>query len=226
MMPLPYAHFVLAQRIAEAAGLPVVDEGQYLLGAFLPDIRYFTGQNREHTHFPLQELDRYQACSDVSVDFLRGYKVHLLIDEVWEEDEVKTAYRRAFLPPIRKRMTRGLEALVMELYCLKQPVPMVKLPVAENSVTRQLSLERSALEISVHSAKRYLERRDLAAALEMAREMKLFPSHRVRTLEQLLSVMRHPLLGRLVMAEVIRSTGPTFKRVIHRVRERLEGEAS
>ena len=49
----------------------------------MPDIRYFTRQPREKYHFPAERLEPYRH-TDTSADYLLGYKVHLLIDEVWE----------------------------------------------------------------------------------------------------------------------------------------------
>lgn len=218
-MPLPYAHFVLATAVKERANLPVADEARYLLGAFLPDIRYFTGQPRGETHFPVAQLDRHAGTDP---DVLLGYRVHLLIDEVWEEPEVKCAYRRAFLPGLRARMTRGLEALAFELYCLGRPLPAVRLEPLATPLTRQLGVSPAALERAVRSGNRYLERHDLAAALEMARETGLFPAHRVATLSRVTAALRLPGLGFALRLEVARASRPTFKRVVRRVGERLD----
>lgn len=217
-MPLPYAHFALAEAVKEQADLSVADEARYLLGAFLPDIRYFTGQPRDETHFPVAQLSQYAGTDP---DVLLGYRVHLLIDEVWEEPEVKSAYRRAFLPGLRARMTRGLEALAFELYCLGRPLPTVTLEPLVTPLTRKLGVSPAELERAVRSGNRYLERHDLAAALEMARETGLFPANRVTTLSRVTSVLRTPGLGFFLRLEVGRASRPTFRRVVGRVSERL-----
>ena len=225
-MPMPYSHYVLAQRIAEASNLPVEDESAYLVGAFMPDIRYFSGFPRERSHVPVSELESYHSCEDVSLDFLLGYKVHLLIDEVWEEPELKEAYRHAFPPLIRKRMTRGLQALAFELYCLKQPVEVVKLEPLQNSLTKELGVEPSHTEAAVGAMGRYLEQHDLAAALAMAQEAKLFPEERLRTVEGVVRRMQNPLVRAIVNSVIASASRSIFPRVVTAVVERLQPEAS
>jgi hypothetical protein len=56
-----------------------------------------------------------------------GYKVRLLIDEVWEYPELKETYKQAFPSFIRSRMARGLQALAFEMYCLEQQIEPIKL---------------------------------------------------------------------------------------------------
>ena len=99
-MPMPYSHYVLAQEVAKEGNLPIKNQAEYLVGAFMPDIRYFTQQPRETYHFPVERLEPYHH-KDTSADYLLGYKVHLLIDEVWEYPELKETYKKAFPPLIK-----------------------------------------------------------------------------------------------------------------------------
>ena len=223
-MPMPYSHYVLAQAIANEGNLPIKNRAEYLVGAFMPDIRYFTQQPREKYHFPVERLEPYFQ-TDTSADYLLGYKVHLLIDEVWEYPELKEAYKKAFPPLIRQRMTRGLQALAFELYCLKQPVDVVGLKPIQNDLTKALEISSLDIERAVASMRRYLEHHNLEAALTMAKETRLFPEHRLRTVEVVVFKMRNPVLRYLVDAIVTRASRPMFARVVTAVVDRLQVEA-
>ena len=224
-MPMPYSHYVLAQTIVNQGSLPVKDQGEYLVGAFMPDIRYFTQQPREKYHFSIERLESYVQTA-TSADYLLGYEVHLLIDEVWEYPELKEAYKNAFPPVIRRRMTRGLQALAFELYCLKQPIDLVTLKPVENDLTKALEIPHSDIERAVTSMQRYLEQHDLAAALEMAKETKLFPEERLQTVEQVVKVMKSPFVRPVVYGIVGRASRQIFPKVVAHVIDRLEQDVN
>ena len=224
-MPMPYSHYVLAQKIAKEGDLPIGNQAEYLVGAFMPDIRYFTQQPRDKYHFPVERLESYRH-KGTSADYLLGYKVHLLIDEVWEYPELKEAYKKAFPPIIRRRMTRGLQALAFEMYCLEQPVAIVELKPIKNDLTKALEIPSSDIGWAVASMQRYLEHHDLEAALEMAKETRLFPEHRLKTVEAIVIRMRNPVLRYLVNSVVTRASRPIFARVVTAVVDRLQVEAS
>ena len=154
--------------------------------------------------------------------FLLGYEVHLLIDEVWEYPEVKRAYYEAFPKLIRKRMTRGLQALAFELFCLRQPVEVVPLEPVENRLMHDLEVSAPANEQAVQSMARYLEQHDLEAALEMAKSANLFPQERLRTVEGVVKRMHNPIIRMAVNWVVARASRPIFRRVVRETLERLE----
>ncbi len=224
-MPMPYSHFVLAQRVAEEGGFAIQDQAGYALGAFMPDIRYFTKLPREKYHFPASELEPYCNHDNVSKDFLLGYEVHLLIDEVWEDPDMKEAYYRAFPLFIRERITRGLQALAFEMYCLKEPVEVVELRPIENDLTRALEIKPSDIAWSVDSMQRYLKYHNLEAAYQMAEETKLFPENRLKTVKRVVDAMKNPVVRSLVGGVVTRASKPMLPRVVAAVMERLEQES-
>ena len=223
-MPMPYSHYVLAQAVAQQGNLRLESKSNYYIGAFYPDIRYFTGLPRERYHFPVERLEPYETDPTVSSDFLLGYRVHLLIDEIWEYPEVKRAYYDAFPKLIRKRMTRGLQALAFELYCLRHPVEVVPLKPVENRLTHDLEVTTSANEQAVQSMARYLEQHDLAAALEMAKAANLFPEQRLQTVERVVKLMGNSLIRTIVNRVTARASRPIFQRVMQMTLGRLESE--
>ena len=219
-MPMPYSHYVLAQAVAKEGNLSIENKGEYFVGAFMPDIRYFTREPRDKYHFPIKQLEPYRH-TNISQDYLLGYEVHLLIDEVWEYPELKEAYRNAFPPVIRQRMTRGLQALAFELYCLKRSVDIVVLEPVENDLTKALEIPSSDIERAVTSMQRYLEQHDLAAALEMAKETKLFPEERLQTVERVVKAMENPFIRPIVYGIVMRASRRVFPKVVTFVLDRL-----
>ncbi len=224
-MPMPYSHYVVAQSVADHAALPIVHASDYYVGAFYPDIRYFTKLPRETYHFPSHKLEEVTAGTNTSPDFSLGYKVHLLVDEVWEEPEVAQTYKNAFPKPVRGRMTRGLQTLAFEMYCLRVPVRLVELHPVENDLIRSLGVERAHTDRAVASMQRYLRQHDLAAALEMAKETELFPEARLRTVEGVVSRLKNPLLRVPANAVVARAAKPTFERIVSAVAGRLGAHA-
>jgi hypothetical protein len=221
-MPMPYSHVVLANRIAREASLPVVDKTQYYAGAFYPDIRYYTKQPREKYHFAVEKLEPYKQANKVSKDFLLGYKVHLLIDEVWEYPELKGMYKQAFPSLIRRRMTRGLQVLAFEMYCHEQPIEPIKLNPVENKLTRDLGVKTSEAERAVTSMQKYLDNPSLRAAYVMSEEAHLLPPERLKTVGQVVSLMNNPVTAALVRQIVRRATRQIFPLIISKVKERLE----
>lgn len=220
-MPMPYSHYVVAQATAQRAPLPITNFSDYHVGAFYPDIRYFTKLPREKYHFPSWQLGGLTADTDTSPDFALGYKVHLLIDEVWEEPEIAQAYKRSFPLPIQNRMTRNFQALAFEMHCLRQPVRIVELKPVENDLIRHLNATRAHTERAITSMQRYLQQHDLEAALVMAKETELFPEARLQTVEGVVSRLKNPFLKPVVNGVVTRAARPTFERVLSTVIERL-----
>lgn len=224
-MPMPYSHYVVAQSVADRTALPIAHASDYYVGAFYPDIRYFTKLPREKYHFPSHKLEEIAVGTDTSPDFSLGYKVHLLVDEVWEEPEVAQTYKNAFPKPLRGRMTRGLQALVFEMFCLRVPVRVVELHPVENGLTRSLGVEREHTDRAVASMQRYLLQHDLEAALEMAKETELFPEERLKTVKGMVARLKNPLLRVPANAVVTRAAKPTFERVVSAVAGRLGTDA-
>ncbi len=220
-MPMPYSHVVLAERIARAANLSIIDKTEYYVGAFYPDIRYYTKQPREKYHFATSILEPYDNAKDVSKDFLLGYKVHLLIDEVWEYPEIKAAYKQAFPSFIRSRMTRGLQVLALEMYCHEQAIESIKLKPIENKLTRELGVTTSETQRAVTSMQRYLDNPSLRAAYVMSEEAQLLPSERLKTVGKVVSSMNKPVLGTLAKHSVREATRPIFSLMVKSVVEHL-----
>jgi hypothetical protein len=221
-MPMPYSHTVLADRIATGAGLPIKDEAQYYVGAFYPDIRYFTKQPREKYHFTIDKLKPFEFSSDVSNDFLLGYKVHLLIDEVWEYPELKETYKQAFPSFIRSRMTRGLQALALEMYCLEQKIEPIKLKPVDSSLTRSLDVQPFQTQVAVDAMQKYIDQHSLESAYVMAEKAQLFPAERLKTVRQVLGLLDNPLTSAIAMGAVRGASRRIFPLVLNRVKERLE----
>lgn len=220
-MPMPYSHYVVAQATARRAALPIDNLSDYYVGAFYPDVRYFTKQPREKYHFPSHTLDDLTTGTETSPDFTLGYKVHLLIDEVWEEPEVARAYKRAFPAPIRSHLTRGLQALAFELHCLRVTVNVVDLQPTDNDLIQSLGVARSDTDNAVTAMQRYLDQHNLEAALEMAKQTDLFPEARLRTVERVVRKLKNPLFRIPTNALVTRASRPTFERVVSAVAGRL-----
>jgi hypothetical protein len=141
---------------------------------------------------------------------LLGYKVHLLIDEVWEYPELKAAYKGAFPKLIRSRMTRGLQVLALEMYCHEQPLAPITLQPLENSLTKDLGVEKPEVEFAINAMQQYISNPSLHAAYVLSEEAQLLPPQRLKTVGQVVSLMNNPLTNTLVRSMVRRATQHIF----------------
>lgn len=223
-MPMPFAHFALAQQIAQEAKLSITNWPNYYVGAFMPDIRYFTKQPRDKYHFDIEKLEPYFDSPLDTNDFLLGYKVHLIIDEVWEYPELKVLYKNSFPRLIRNRMTRGLQALAFEMYCLKQAIEPISIRPVSNQLTKDLDISTETIAWSVKSMQRYIDEQTLEAAYEMAIETQLFPEQRLAIVGSVVRRMRNPFIRFFVEKIVARASTKIIKEVKAKVMERLELE--
>lgn len=224
-MPMPYSHFVLAQQIAVEADLNIKNWSDYYVGAFMPDIRYFTRQPREKYHFEVEKLEPYFESPLDTNDFLLGYKVHLMIDEVWEYSELKTLYKNSFPRLIRSRMTRGLQALAFEMFCLKQTIMPIKISFVQNKLINDLGISEQDITWSVSSMQRYLDEHNLEAAYKMAKETQLFPEQRLRVVENVVNRMKNPIIRFMVEQVVTRASRSILSKVKQKVVEKLGQQA-
>jgi hypothetical protein len=111
-MPPITLHMVLAQRIADALGIPALTDhpGPLLIGSTSPDIRVITRWPREQTHFFALDnfdhqdsvqafldqhahLDAPEKLSPETASFVAGYTSHLVMDEQY----ITGVYRNVFL---------------------------------------------------------------------------------------------------------------------------------
>jgi len=77
----PYSHLVVAREL-EAYTQPA-DAQEYYWGAIAPDVRYLVvGMSRTQTHISVEKILGYVAQYPELKDFLKGYLVHCLSDEI------------------------------------------------------------------------------------------------------------------------------------------------
>ncbi len=130
-MPSLGSHLVVARRVAERLGRPVIDadRGAYYLGATAPDIRAITRRDRSETHFydlddfgpqdslgrmarAYPELARPAVLPRPTPAFLAGYVTHLVMDERYIEQVYRSEFgersRRA-RNPRRDVLDRALQ---------------------------------------------------------------------------------------------------------------------
>ena len=123
-------------------------------------------------------------------------------------------------------MTRGLQALVFELYCLDKALEPIDLNPIENELTKGLEIPSVAIEQAVSSMQRYIEKPQLEAAFAMAQEAQLFPPERLRTVERVLRLMKIPLLRPIINSMVFPASAKIFEIVVERVLTELEQRAN
>jgi hypothetical protein len=219
-VPMPYAHLALSQRCL--GSLDVDDLNDYYLGAFMPDIRYFTKQPRAMYHFSLEKADELARDGAVSEAFVLGYKTHLLLDQFWGKSELKQQYQAAFPFFLRRRMSPRILEVALEIYCLNQDPIKVRLTAAENSMTQALGISGDILAYAVSLLQDYIDRRSLRAGLDIAESTGMYPPGRLTEMRRLSKVIESNRVVRFAVYRIVnRSSRHTYTRLIDGVLAQL-----
>lgn len=218
-MPMPYSHLAVAHHVLQRAHIEPSND--YYIGAFMPDVRYFTKQPRETTHISITRLDALATRTQAPIAFVLGYKVHLLIDEIWVSPGFVDAYRARFPGFLRNRIVRQLQ-VVFELYNLNQhPVP-VQLRAAENELTNALGVQKEQAEVAIGYLQDYLDRRSLQAGFAIAQASGMFPPARIAGMQSIgCMIDGNPLIRWLALTVVNRASTPVYEQLVSAVTQRL-----
>lgn len=113
---LLFTHIHAALQLEEQLG--VDDSADYYLGAAFPDIRWLVGIPREHTHIPREELfDRFGGSSSDS--FIKGYDVHLALDEITVDEGIIESFPGVYPRPVRRFLSRPVVENIFGYYSLR-----------------------------------------------------------------------------------------------------------
>jgi hypothetical protein len=219
-MPMPYAHFVVAHQCLPRLAVP--DLIDFYLGAFMPDIRYFTGKQRAFYHFPAVTLNERIAGMHVPESFVLGYKIHLILDELWGSSALKKGYQQAFPRLIRKRLSPRILEVAFELFCLDQHPIDLHLEVRENDLTRSLEITRADLVQAVALLQQYLDQRSLRAAFLIAQSTSKYPPARLAELNRFSKIIEtHRLVRSITYSLIKRPSQQLYTRLGEDVLQRL-----
>ncbi|HEU4327422.1 MAG TPA: zinc dependent phospholipase C family protein [Roseiflexaceae bacterium] len=219
-MPMPYAHLALANGCLDY--LQVSDRDDFYLGAISPDMRYFTKQPREKYHFPLAQLDNLVSQSDVSSSFELGYRVHLIIDELWYTEEMNNRYRSLFFFALRKRLSPKILESALEYFCLTQRPVSTHLKPRENGLTKKLGISSEDMNNAIISMQSYIDRRSLQIGLDIAQGIGLYSNERLDQMRALSSMVEKSRLRRLLVDLLVNPPSSNiYCYVVNQVRSRL-----
>jgi len=217
---MPYAHLALSQSCLRR--LDVHDLNDFYLGAFMPDIRYFTKQPRTMYHFALEKVDELARRGAVSEAFVLGYKTHLLLDQLWGKAELKQQYQSAFPFFLRHRMSPRMLEVALEVYCLDQDPIAVRLTAAENSMTQALGITSDVLAYAVSLLQDYTDRRSIRAGLDIAETTGMYPPGRLTEMRHLSKVIESSRIVRFAVHTIVnRSSRHTYTRLVDGVLAQL-----
>jgi hypothetical protein len=213
---MPYAHLALSQRCL--GPLDVHNLNDFYLGAFMPDIRYFTKQPRARYHFALERADELARGGTVSESFVLGYKTHLLLDQLWGKAELKQQYRAAFPFFLRHRMSPRMLEVALEMYSLDQHPITIRLSAAENSMTQALGITSDVLAYAVSLLQDYIDRRSLRAGLDIAESTGMYPPSRLTEMRRLSKIIESSRTVRFVVQTIVNhSSRQTYTHLVEGV---------
>jgi hypothetical protein len=191
---MPYAHLALSHSCLSAFDVQQLND--FYLGAFMPDIRYFTSQPRTAYHFSLERVDTLARAEGASESFVLGYKTHLLLDQLWGKAEVKQQYRSAFPFFLQRHMSARLLEVALELFCLDCHPIQLRLIAEENGITRALGVPGDTLQQAVVLLQAYIDQRSLGAGLTLAQSSGMYPPNRLREMQRLARLIESQPLAR------------------------------
>ena len=219
-MTMPYAHISLAHGCLDY--LDVADRNEFYLGAISPDIRYFTKRPREQYHMSLERLDELVSQSDISESFVLGYRVHLIIDELWYTEEMNNRYRNLFFFAVRNRLSPKLLESALEYFCLTQRPVSTRLEVRENGLMQRLDVTLDDITKAVDSMQAYIDRRSLQIGLDIAQGTGLYSNERLDQMRALSSMVENSRLRRLFVDLLVNPPSKQiYNYIIAQVQNRL-----
>lgn len=221
-MPMPYSHMAVAHSCL--LHLPVDSPADYYAGAFMPDIRYFTKQPRETTHFSIEHLHGLAASTNTPAAFVLGYQVHLLLDELWAVQQKRGEYQAAFPVFLRKRMANiKMQEVALEIYTLQQSLPDVAIRFSENGLTKALGVSPDLAESVLSRLQEYVHARSLRFALDLAEASGVYSKDRLAEMRQAVEKMESNWVLRQAITWVVRrATQPIYDRLIRAIVAQVE----
>lgn len=219
-MTMPYAHISLAHGCLDY--LDVADRDEFYLGAISPDMRYFTRRPREQYHISLERLDELVLQSNASESFVLGYKVHLIVDEIWYTEEMNNHYRNMFISPIRKMLSPKLLESALEYFCLTKRPVSTRLKVRENGLMQRLDVTLEDVTKAVNAMQTYIDRRSLQIGLDIAQGTGLYSNERLDQMRALSSMVENSRIRRLLVDIIVNPPSKQiYNYIITQVRKRL-----
>lgn len=220
-MPTPYAHLSLAHSCGSRLG---ISNNDFYLGAIMPDVRYFTKQPRNKTHFSIEHLNHIKSDIEVSQSFFLGYSVHLLIDDIWY-NPMTLQYFKAMLPFVfRNKISIKIMEAIFEFYCLNLRPANVQLQSNENELTQYLDIQPKYIQQAVKTMQEYNRYRSMQIGFQMAMDAGIASADRLSTMKKLAHKIEHPL-GRYIALFIIKyPTSRLYNTIIDQVIERVQME--
>ncbi len=186
---LLYTHAVLAMNLHKALDLEPVDEGSYILGALLPDVRYLSGSARKSTHPEIEEfvtLARTLPIEERSMAL--GCLAHLATDK-WAYGYVLPRLFPWLPETLLKAVHIGVVSVLMEQCCWREPLACAVLPNDAGELGRRLGLPAESVAEMADKAGKYLKRPTIERATEIVAGTDLRTNR---------NVVLYLLVGRLV----------------------------
>lgn len=223
-MPLPYSHLALAKACLPR--LKIQDEAAYYLGALAPDLRYQAGISRVSSHIKLDDfLQQIQDYPDVKPDFVSGYLVHLICDEMWYSPYLRNFYQAdlATVGLLKRRFTRTyLLDLCLELYCLREKAsPLVVIEAQGNCFLEHIGISADCLHTALPIFLNYYQSKALLDLRDVFDTLPRF-NLRIMLIKQALYCFKTPHIERFILSQSQSASSRHFERLVHYVLLQLE----
>ena len=152
-----FTHLVFADSVKNF--LNIRDEKSFYLGAIIPDIRYFADIPRERTHITLDDLNKAAGLVGKRSDFVKGYKVHLLVDELTRKNNYYQKIADQFPSLIQKRISPVIAVILTEIYFLENYGDISKFLISDRypSMLQKLDISPTDFKVFYQSVQKVLK---------------------------------------------------------------------
>ncbi len=195
-----YTHLLLASRLE--SHLQPADPPDYLWGAVCADIRYLAGLPRDRTHLSPAQIDVYQCAYPELESFLRGYRVHCLLDEI----NLEHVLGRRF--PLRLfRLRQRHLAVMVELDAIRSLPGAFVLSGRHNPVLADLGISAGQASDFAGLLHQYLASPSMRSVLNALRQFGLLDDARVQEYLRAATAFGRNWLLQRIFSSVIRRAG-------------------
>jgi len=147
-----YSHLITSSIIKNK--IEISDFNAYYFGTVFPDIRYLLKLPRHYTHLPSDEVLDYITEFEKDKNFLIGYYLHCVLDELDLPALISGKIPAKLLQGI---LSHKVKTVLLEYYFRDNyPSDIEILPVA-NGITEELNISRESLVNYVDLLNQYLK---------------------------------------------------------------------
>ncbi len=171
-------------------------------------MRYLAGVRRQQTHLPREAVRAWHAAYPHLRDFILGYQVHCLLDEIDLAGVVGRAFPLNLLVLLRgKGFSSHQAAALVELYYLQTPAPPEPVSGEHNAILDSLGITAGHSAAMASALREYLAAPSFQSALRAFQQMGLAADARIERYIRPAQVLEKRPALRALLLLAVRASG-------------------